>query len=88
MTTQFNIKKAKREKIWTKVAIMGSSGSGKTYSALRLATGMLEKLKDLKMEQNGRILMINTEQKRGYYYAIGSAKDNKKKEPLREIAYR
>ena len=69
MTTQFNIKKAKREKIWTKVAIMGSSGSGKTYSALRLATGMLEKLRDLKMEQNGRILMINTEQKRGYYYA-------------------
>jgi len=65
----FEIKKAKRELIWTKVALMSPSGGGKTYSSLRLATGMLEELKKLGLEQNGRILMGNTEQKRGYYYA-------------------
>ena len=47
MATEINIKKAVREKIWSKVALMGASGSGKTYSALRLATGMLEKLKEI-----------------------------------------
>ena len=65
----FEIKKAKRELIWTKIALMSPSGGGKTYSSLRLATGMLEELKKLGLEQNGRILMGNTEQKRGYYYA-------------------
>ena len=65
----FQAKQATRELIWTKTALMSPSGGGKTYSALRLATGMLEKLKELGLEQNGRILMGNTEQKRGYYYA-------------------
>lgn len=51
MATEINIKKAVREKIWAKVALMGASGSGKTYSALRLATGMLEKLKEIGLEQ-------------------------------------
>ena len=69
MATEINIKKAVREKIWSKVALLVASGSGKTYSALRLATGMLEKLKEIGLEQNGRIILINTEQKRGYYYA-------------------
>ena len=35
--------KAKKEKIWTKILLGGSSGSGKTYSALRLATGLAKK---------------------------------------------
>lgn len=65
----FVIQEAKRELIWTKLALMGSSGSGKTYSALRLATGMLEKLKELGLEKNGKILLANTEQARGRYYA-------------------
>lgn len=69
MANSFSIKKATRELIWTKIALMSPSGGGKTYSSLRLATGMLEKLKELGQEQNGRILMVNTEQKRGYYYA-------------------
>lgn len=65
---EFQIKKAQREKIYTKIALMAPSGGGKTYSALRLATGMAEELK----KQNGKaakILLANTEQKRGYYYA-------------------
>lgn len=65
----FVINQAKRELIWTKTALMGASGSGKTYSALRLATGMLEKLKELGQEKNGKILLANTEASRGRYYA-------------------
>lgn len=66
---KIQIRQAKREKIHAKIALMGASGSGKTYSALRIAKGMLEKLKELGLEQNGRIALINTEQGRGLYYA-------------------
>jgi hypothetical protein len=65
----FQIKQATRELIWTKVALMAPSGGGKTYSALRLATGMLKELQKRGLAQNGKMLMANTEQKRGYYYA-------------------
>jgi hypothetical protein len=65
----FEVKQAKREKVWTKIALMGPSGSGKTYSSLRLAEGMLKKLEELGQQQNDKILMMNTEASRGLYYA-------------------
>lgn len=65
----FQIREAKRERIWTKTALMAPSGGGKTYSALRMATGMLSKLKEIGEEKNGKILMANTEASRGKYYA-------------------
>ena len=65
----FKVQEAKRELIWTKLALMSPSGGGKTYSSLRLATGMLEELKRLGLEKNGKILMGNTEHARGRYYA-------------------
>lgn len=64
----FQVKKAVREKIYVKVALMSPSGGGKTYSALKLATGMADKI----AQQTGKrpkILLGNTEAKRGYYYA-------------------
>lgn len=64
----FQIKKAERKKVYVKVALMGSSGGGKTYSSLRLATGMAEEIKN-KTGILGKIAMINTESDRGYYYA-------------------
>ena len=64
----FQIKKAKREKIYVKIALMAPSGGGKTYGALRLATGMAEEIKK-ETGKDARILMANTEAKRGYYYA-------------------
>lgn len=64
----FQVKKAKREKIYTKIALMAPSGGGKTYGALRLATGMAQEIKK-ETGKNAKILMANTEQKRGYYYA-------------------
>lgn len=64
----FQVKKAKREKIYTKIALMAPSGGGKTYGALRLATGMAEEIKR-DTGKEARILMANTESKRGYYYA-------------------
>ena len=64
----FQVKKAVREKIYVKAALMSPSGGGKTYSALKLATGMANKIE----QQTGnrpKILLGNTEAKRGYYYA-------------------
>lgn len=64
----FKIKKAKREKIYVKVALMAPSGGGKTYGSLRLAKGMAEEIEKT-TGKKAKILMVNTEQKRGYYYA-------------------
>ena len=64
----FEIKKAVREKISVKVALMAPSGGGKTYGALRLATGMAQEI-ERETSKKAKILMGNTEQKRGYYYA-------------------
>ena len=63
-----NIRKAVREQVYTKIALMGSSGCGKTYSALRLATGMKKRLDELN-GGNAKILLANTEGSRGVYYA-------------------
>lgn len=63
-----DIKKAVRELVFTKIALMGASGSGKSYSALRLATGMASELEKI-LNRPAKILMINTEKSRGLYYA-------------------
>lgn len=65
---EFTAKKAKREKVYVKVALMAPSGGGKTYSSLRLATGMAKEI-EKNTGKKARILLANTEQKRGYYYA-------------------
>lgn len=54
--------KAKREQIWAKVLLNSPSGGGKTYSALRLATGMAKKC-------GSRVAAIDTENGRIKYYA-------------------
>jgi energy-coupling factor transporter ATP-binding protein EcfA2 len=54
--------KAKREQIAVKVLLGGASGSGKTYSALRLAKGIAKKA-------GGKIAAIDTENGRIRYYA-------------------
>ena len=64
----FQVKKAKREKIYPKIAIIAPSGGGKTYGSFRLATGMAEEIKK-ETGKDAKILMGNTESKRGYYYA-------------------
>ena len=60
MAIQFE--KAKREKIWAKVLLAGPSGSGKTYTALRMATGIANKM-------GKRIAAVDTENGRIRYYA-------------------
>lgn len=64
----FQVQKATRERIYTKVALMSPSGGGKTYSALRLATGMAKEIEKQTGKQ-ARIVMGNTEGSRGKYYA-------------------
>jgi hypothetical protein len=58
MTIEF--KPAVRENVSLLIALAGASGSGKTYSALRLAIGMAP---------SGKIAMIDTEARRGLHYA-------------------
>lgn len=53
---------AKREQVWLKVLLTGASGSGKSFSALRLAKGIAEKC-------NSEIAYIGTEGSRDKYYA-------------------
>ena len=64
----FQVKKAKREKIYVKIALMAASGGGKTYGSLRLSQGMAEEI-EKETGKKAKILMANTEAKRGYYYA-------------------
>lgn len=54
--------KAKREKLWAKVLLAGPSGAGKTYSALKLATGIAKKC-------GSSVAAIDTENGRIRYYA-------------------
>ena len=54
--------KAKREKVWLKIQLGGTSGSGKTFSALRLATG-------IEKHTGGGIAFISSEKSRTLYYA-------------------
>lgn len=53
-----NFVKAKREAIPVKIGLIGPSGSGKTFSSLLIASGIGEKT-----------CLIDTESKRGLYYA-------------------
>ena len=54
--------KAKREQVWLKVLLSGASGSGKSYSALKVATGIAK-------ECGSGIAYIGTEGSRNTYYA-------------------
>ena len=56
----FEFKPAAREQVGLLIALAGASGSGKTYSALRLAKGI---------SPAGKIAFIDTEARRGLHYA-------------------
>jgi hypothetical protein len=56
----FTFAPARREQVSLLIALAGASGSGKTYSALRLAKGMAP---------SGKIAFIDTEARRGLHYA-------------------
>lgn len=68
MAMKFNVQKAVREKISVKIALMGSSGCGKSYSALRLASGMASEIEKTTGKE-AKILLVNSEGARGRYYA-------------------
>ena len=55
--------KAKREKVWLKISLGGTSGSGKSFSGLRIATGIVKKC------GGEGIAFISTEKSRSKYYA-------------------
>ena len=57
-----SFQKAKREQVWLKVLLSGASGCGKSYSALRIATGIAKQC-------GSAIAYIGTEGSRNKYYA-------------------
>ncbi len=62
MSRTFHDELAKREMVPMLVGLTGASGSGKTYSALRLATGM-------RRVTGGEIFFVDTEARRALHYA-------------------
>ena len=59
--------RAERKRLKVKIGLTGPSGSGKSYTALRLAAGLAGK--------DGRVAMINTERNRGELYSTEFAYD-------------
>lgn len=59
---KFDVRKAVRERVPLLLGFGGKSGSGKTFSALRVATG-------LQRVQGGEILVVDTEARRSLHYA-------------------
>lgn len=62
MGRSFEDREAVREKVPLLVGLIGPSGTGKTYSALRLATG-------IQRVSGGDIFVIDTESRRALHYA-------------------
>ncbi len=65
---RFVVEDAIRTKIYPKIAIFSPSGGGKTYTSLRLATGMMEEYKNIGIKKT-EIWLANNEGDRGRYYA-------------------
>jgi hypothetical protein len=57
----YEFKKAKREEIGLLIGLVGASGSGKTYSAMRIAAGIVGK--------GNKFAVIDTEARRALHYA-------------------
>ncbi|MCP5006667.1 MAG: AAA family ATPase [Planctomycetes bacterium] len=66
MQFNFNAVEAKREKVSVRVGLSSPTGGGKSYSALRLATGMCE---EMGIDPKQNVLYLGTEQDRDLYYA-------------------
>lgn len=60
--------KAKRENLWVKELSIGSSGGGKTYGNLRMATGMAQAMSE-ELGEEVRVALIETEARRSTYYS-------------------
>lgn len=64
----FVVQDAVREKIYPKIGVFSPSGGGKTYTSLRIATGMVQKMKEMD-GKDYEIWLANNEGDRGRYYA-------------------
>ena len=69
MAPRFQIEQvATRDDAYVKIAVMGPSGAGKTYSSLVIATGMCKDFQK-KHGRKAKVLLADTEKGRGKYYA-------------------
>lgn len=77
--------KARRGKAKLRLGLVGPPKHGKSRTALIIATGLIEKLRDLgQLEGNGRICVIDTERRSSEKYAMA---EGETLENLREDAY-
>lgn len=74
-TREFKISKPGEHPIWLRIGVAGPSSSGKTYSALRLATG-------IQRVTGGKIFGIDTERGRMSHYHKDRIKDGFAFEPI------
>ncbi len=68
MARKFNVEQAERVKVYPKIGIFSPSGGGKTYTSLRLASGMIEQMEKTTGKKY-KIWLANNEGSRGKYYA-------------------
>ncbi|MFA5300950.1 MAG: AAA family ATPase [Lutibacter sp.] len=68
MARQFNVEQAQRIKVYPKIGIFSPSGGGKTFTSLRLATGMKQEV-ETNLKRKCEIWLANNEGSRGKYYA-------------------
>lgn len=68
MARKMEFKTAKRDQVYIKAVITGPSGSGKSYSALRVATGIAERI-GIAGAGGSKIAYIGSEGTRNNYYA-------------------
>lgn len=68
MSFNFKVQDAIREKVYPKIGIFSPSGGGKTYTSLRLATGMIKQMEEMTGKKY-EIWLANNEGDRGKYYA-------------------
>lgn len=68
MARKFNVEQAERVKVYPKIGIFSPSGGGKTYTSLRLASGMIEQMETI-TDKKYKIWLANNEGSRGKYYA-------------------
>ena len=68
MGFNFKVQDAVREKVYPKIGVFSPSGGGKTYTSLRLATGMVDQM-EKETGKKYEIWLANNEGDRGKYYA-------------------
>jgi hypothetical protein len=67
--SNYTFRPAVRENVGLLVGTAGGTGSGKTYTAMRMASGMLDYMRAAGLTQKDRFAVLDTEARRALHYA-------------------